>query len=178
MGLAIHNLARFPRKGIWALINPVDRKYYLSQSPTILEAMARAVGQIEDNTHPVRELIRDKEKLEFRVLDSCPESISRLLQLGYWKDRLDADGYTSYNKIKDLRYHPQIDFERINPTRSHIRAIVRLKNRMGKKQTVGIFKKMRDAQAFIRAYYTEPFYAITIAHNADTRKYLQESDEV
>ena len=68
--MEIKTLLDLPDSGIAGFFNETDRKVYLVYSEALMDALIRNVRQLKDGSHTCKNLVCDKGKLEFRVIET------------------------------------------------------------------------------------------------------------
>jgi len=170
--LITNRLRNFNVPGIYAIINESDRKVDVRHSTNCIQAIIRHLTQIWDDTHPVRELAMDKEKLFFVLLEDVKDPTQRLLAHTRFTDYFEDRGYTFYRHRPALRYYTRIRPVRISRLRLQVRVYLITGNH--DETVVGCFDSMPEAKEFVKEYYSNgSIYFSIYAVNAPTREYYQ-----
>lgn len=134
-------------KGIFCLINNVDKRIYISFSNNVFLALATLLNNVNSQSSPVYvELYNDLNKLEFKVLDTTYDNlrIGQSFYVEYYEDL----GYNMYNNFKGLKYKV-----RIEPNDKLGKVAVVLQNRRKEKVVVAVFDSVLEAEEYVKEKY-------------------------
>lgn len=153
----LRELYRLSTPGVYLIANFADRKVDVRHAVNCLDAVTKHLTQIWDKTHPCKEIIKDRNKIEFQLLERIQDLQHRMLAQSYWTDQFKDKGYSFYRFRPALKYRVKIYVE-------NYEARVKLVNSNHDSFVVGCFKSMNEAEQFIEQYYASkipyPVYAI------------------
>jgi hypothetical protein len=129
-----------------------------------LDSMARHLTQIRKKTHPCKQLIQDRSKITFKILDTIDDPQLRLLCHTYWSNKYKDSGYSFYRFRPALTLRAKVSVE-------DYQARVKLQNANHDSFVVGCFDSITEAESFLQAYYSHKAAYPVYAANELTRKY-------
>ena len=171
MELNVKQLLSLPKMGVVALINEQDRLIYVTHSSCIIQTIGRLLRQLKDNTHSCLNLIIDRDKLKFVVLEEIKNSNALSVRTRYWLDSYLARGYAAYSKINAVKYHLRIEYDVLN------NVLVKAVNTRNRSFVIGVFRNLGLANQWINNTYKDKEYIIPqYANNTLTKTYLDKYD--
>jgi hypothetical protein len=162
---ALSELREFVGAGVYALENWIDGKVDVRHSTNCLEAVVRHYTQLQQGTHPCKEMLKDWGRLHFVMLEKIEDLQYRMMAQSYYLNRYQEQGYKFYRFRPALTYRVKIDIE-------DFYAVVRLKNSNHDSFVVGVFKNMSDAETFVATYYAKKLPFPVYACNEDTKRFF------
>jgi hypothetical protein len=161
------------KPGIWALVNEVDRKVFLSFSGSMADSLTRNMMALKDGSHRYKPMVEDVSKLTLKVLEEFSGSnVENRLRLNYWIDHFKQQKYRLYNKDVSIKLCIRKDL-----VAKPVGVLVSLINRRYKRIPLGIFKNMTEADRFIETHYSNGIYNIIKASNQMSLDYFRKHDE-
>lgn len=155
--------------GVFALINPVDKKIYIGVGVSMLKAVIRLLDDLTTNK-AYSEIGADLRHLQFTVLENCDRSLTRHglgIKLAWWVQKYEQEGYGLYssNKGSRLRVNTFLDAS------GHVN--VEIVSGGNKRVIVGVFKRVKEADQFVEENYKGNVKKIVYADNWLTNKLLK-----
>lgn len=98
------------KSGVYALFNHIDKRVLVCYSKNMAESLVRTLKKIHNNTHNSHQLMTDKLKLEFKVLEQSQKTqipINLKLANKKWCKQLVTEGYKLYVDY----IHPKLKLE-------------------------------------------------------------------
>lgn len=129
-----------PKQAMFVLINEKDKKVYISFSTRFHTKLGSIVTQMRDGTWRWKDMIKDKKKLEVKILETRVEKHF----VNYYRTEYRNKGYTLYNETE--RIPLQYEFK-INYTSR--RVLVVAVDRNYKKTILGRFETYEEARGFL-----------------------------
>lgn len=161
-----------PSKGIYCLINEVDKLVYIKHSVDITMSIARVIADIRSKNIVYKQFIRDRKKLKFIFLEELKGDESLLdihLRIDSHINNFNKQGYKLYNsKYRISRFKVNIEVQEDLHT---IHVILASRNRL-KKIVVGVFDKMYDAEEFATQFDNMEVVRPVYASNELSKKYF------
>jgi hypothetical protein len=163
---------QYPLCGIYALVNSTDGKVGVFYAKNILSSLVKHMKDIQENIHPIKGLITDKDKLEYKLLEVIPDPINLYLKHGEWHSKYADEGWKLYNKRKPTKYTLLSTIEQY-----HI--VVYLKGQSGSRTIVGVFGKVNESEEFIKNFYPDrnKVRQVIFCNNKETKKYYKNLNE-
>jgi len=166
----IDRLLAFPRQCIYALINPKDRKIFISYSRNLLFSIGRNIDQINDDNHVCS---RDKDLIELLIIETVKQEKDLRLRYRFWEEYFKQNGYSFYRNIKTINYRTRIEIIKRAKDKKSLLAVKLISNNSRSMEVVGLFEKMEDAEAFKEKHYKGTILKVVYADNEDTKEYLK-----
>jgi len=134
------SLLNLPKQAIFILINEKDKKVYISYSSKFHNKLGSIAEQIRDNTWRWKEMIKDKKKLELKILET---NIERHF-VNYYRNEYRNNGYTLYNETEriPLQYQFKIQY-------SSRRVLVVAVDKRWTRTILGRFETYEEARGFL-----------------------------
>lgn len=146
--MRIDNLLDLPDSAIAGFFNETDRKVYLLYSEALLDALVRNVRQIKNGSHTCKELADDKNKLEFKVIETTNDDL-RLKYLN-WTEELKRQGYSMYRNYTPINLYAKTAYSK------NLKSIeVRIYNKRYEWFVVGVFNTAKEADEWMAQTYPE-----------------------
>lgn len=171
-------LSKLSIPGIYALECPRTRSVYLGNSTDCLGSLSIAIRALNDKSWQSKPMIRDRRRLEFKLLEEIADYNNRNLRMNYWIKYYKDLGYQFYRQPKALIYKPIITVNYMGIRKykwlssSGYKAQVVLRSRGNRSVIVGIFDSMEEAVQFKDQYYSGDIYSVIYANNELTKNYL------
>jgi len=171
MNVELHTLLALPQRAVIALINDQDKLVYITHSSCVVDSLGKLVRQLQNKTHNCLNLIIDREKLRFEVLEGVQNPDALGVRTRYWVDQYVAKGYAPYSKINAVKYRLRVEYD------DYSRVIVKAVNTRNKAYVIGVFRNLGLANQWIQNTYKEKEYIIPqYAKNELTKSYLEKYD--
>lgn len=166
-------LNNVPRTAIVALINEEDKKAYVFVSRNAPIRLIEISQQLQDNNFKIRELCKDFNKLQIRVLETSENyDLLRILANNH-QISLQEQGYCLYKFNRYKQIFPTI--EATYDLDGNIAIMVFLSTNSRNKDFVGIFESFDEAQEFVE-HLKKPYTPIT-AYNKRTKRHIELMEE-
>lgn len=112
----IKNLKEICVPGVYCFVNENDKKVFISHSTNILNSVSKILLEISNGIYTKKDIIKDVEKLEFKVLEKEEFRIARLVKLEKYIIEFKVAGYELYNRSNfspkyKIDYYITKDFE-------------------------------------------------------------------
>lgn len=158
--------------GLYVILNEEDRKVWVGQTHSFLEAFSRMLSGLRDGTYPSKplRLAYNNRKIRIEIIETCTDKTERLLKLGVLCEEYKSRGYELYNKRDGLKYTPKL---RIVQEDYKFYAQVVLKNRNHGTLVVGVFEEVEEAEQFMKTYYSGKIVRPVYSTNDLTRSYIR-----
>lgn len=171
MTLDVKQLLNLPQRAVIALINDQDRIVYITHSSCVVESLGKLIRQLQDKTHNCLNLIIDREKLRFEVLEVVQNIDALGVRTRYWIDQHVVKGYALYSKPNAVKYRLRVEYD------DYARVIVKAVNTRNKGYVIGVFRNLGLANQWIENTYKDKEYIIPqYAKNELTKSYLEKYD--
>lgn len=156
MSFEMGKILELVRGGIFGIINSHDHKIDVRHTSNLMQAITRNVVLLARGEHTCRELQKDRDKLEFQILEKIDERQPRLLAHGKWIDIFKDMEWTLYREKPALTLTAKLQ---IIDYLFHVRIV----NRHGDGYSIGVFDNKDEAASFAKKYndqkYSVPIYA-------------------
>jgi hypothetical protein len=125
---------------MFVLINEKDKKVYISYSSKFHSKLGSIVSYIRDNTWRWKDMVKDKKKLELKILETRVERHF----VNYFRNEYRNNGYTLYNETEriPLQYQFKIQY-------TSRKVLVVAVNKMWKPIVLGRFETYEEARGFL-----------------------------
>ena len=144
----VQSLLDLPESGIAGFFNETDRKVYLVYSEALMDALMRNLRQLKDGTHSCKNLIADKGKLEFKVIETNCSNLKH--DYMKWSEEYKRLGYTLYRNFTPIRLYAKMAYSK------DLRSIeVRIYNKRYEWFVVGVFSTAKEADEWMKQTYPE-----------------------
>lgn len=140
---AYTKLVGLSKPGIFALVNEIDRRVFISPSTDILKSCSRIFNELKFNKHGIPELVADRHLLDIVLLEENDNKILRLSNIDIYAKRYSDEGYTFYRQPIYAKYEWHIEIK------SDWVIEVSIKSSFGTTYKAAIFKTMPEAKSFI-----------------------------
>lgn len=162
-------LLKLPQRAVIALINDQDRCVYVTHSSCVVESLGKLIRQLQDKTHNCLNLIIDRDKLRFEVLEVVQNPDALGVRTRYWVDQYVAKGYGLYSKPNAVKYRLRVEYD------DYARVIVKAVNTRNKGYVIGVFRNLGLANQWIENTFKDKEYIIPqYANNELTKSYLEQ----
>jgi hypothetical protein len=169
MELDVKQLLQLPKMAVIALINDQDKVVHITHSSCVVESLGKLIRQLKDKTHNNLNLIIDREKLRFVVLEEIQNIDALGVKTRYWVDQYVAKGYGLYGKINAVKYRLRVEYD------DYARVIVKAVNTRNKGYVIGVFRNLGLANQWIENTFKDKEYIIPqYANNELTKSYLKQ----
>ena len=145
----LNTLLDLPDSGIAGFFNEDDRKVYLFYSEALLDALVRNVRQLKDGSHTCKELVSDKGKLEFRIIETQYSNLKH--EYMRWSEEYKRKGYELYRKD----YIPIRLYAKMAYSKNLKNIEVRIYNKRYEWFVVGVFSSAKEATEWMKQTYPE-----------------------
>lgn len=167
--LFLFQLADLNRPGLYALTNVLDKKVYIGYGKSMLKSVTRLLDDLKTNKN-LSKLAGDSNSLVFSVIETCLDQNSMAylrLRMGVHRSQYKDNGYSFYNSDKGLRLrvNSYLDLD------GYI--YVEVVSQSNKRIVVGVFKRVADADNFIKRHYQGTIGTIVYSDNRLTERYKQ-----
>lgn len=171
MEVDVKQLLSLPKMGVIALLNDQDRCIYVTHSSCIVESLGKLLRQLQDKTHNCANLIIDREKLRFVVLEVIQNPDALSVRTRYWADEYVAKGYGLYSKINAVKYRLRVEYDELG------NVVVKAVNTRNRGYVIGVFRNLGLANQWINNTYKSKEYIIPqYATNELTKAYFDKYD--
>lgn len=168
MELDVKQLLQLPKMAVIALINDEDRVIHITHSSCVVESLGKLLRQLQDKTHNCLNLIIDRDKLRFVVLEVIQNNDALGVRTRYWVDQYVAKGYGLYSKINAVKYRLRVEYD------DYARVIVKAVNTRNKAYVIGVFRNLGLANQWIENTFKDKEYIIPqYAKNELTKSYME-----
>ena len=149
--MRIDTLLDLPDSAIAGFVNEPDRKVYLLYSTSLMDALVRNVRQLKDGSHSCKELVVDRDKLEFKVIETISsDDVDLRLPYLNWTEELQRRGYSMYRNYTPIRLYAKMAYSK------NLKQIeVRIYNKRYEWFVVGVFNTAKEADEWMRQTYPE-----------------------
>lgn len=157
------NIKSWLNSGIFAITNVSTSQSYLTHSLCMFDSLVRHIRLIRQNSHPIKELNVDLDRVVFSILETnLPDDKDRRLAL---QQHIDTFPNGVLNRKASVVYKVDMRF-------IHGRIHVQLRSRNNKRFTVGVFRKLKEANKFIQdSYPSKDINKIVYSSNLLTREF-------
>lgn len=167
MELDVKQLLQLPKMAVIALINDHDKVIHITHSSCVIESLGKLIRQLKDKTHSSMNLIIDRDKLRFIVLEDVQNIDALRVRTRYWIDQYVAKGYGLYSKINTVKYRLRVEYDEDGYV------IVKAVNTRNKGYVIGVFRNLGLANQWINNTYKDKEYIIPqYATNELTKTYF------
>lgn len=146
--MLIDTLLDLPDSAIAGFFNEDDRKVYVIYSHSILDALMRNVRHLKDGSHSCKELVADKNKLQFRIIETTTDNLK--LKYLNWTEELKRQGYSMYRNYTPINLYAKTAYSK------NLKSIeVRIYNKRYEWFVVGVFNTAKEADEWMAQTYPE-----------------------
>lgn len=171
MEVDVKTLLSLPKMAVIGLINDQDRVVFITHSSCVVESLGKLIRQLKDKTHTSMNMIIDRDKLRFVVLEGVQNTDALSVRTRYWIDQYVAKGYGLYSKINAVKYRLRVEYDDLG----HV--LVKAVNTRNKGYVIGVFRNLGLANQWINNTYKSKEYIIPqYAKNELTKSYLDRYD--
>jgi hypothetical protein len=171
MEIDVKTLLSLPKMAVIGLINDQDRVVLITHSSCVVESLGKLIRQLKEKTHTSMNMIIDREKLRFVVLEEVQERNALSVRTRYWVDQYVAKGYGLYGKINAVKYRLRVEYDELG------NVLVKAVNTRNRGYVIGVFRNLGLANQWITNTYKEKEYIIPqYATNTLTKSYLERYD--
>lgn len=144
--MEIKTLLDLPDSGIAGFFNEDDRRVYLLYSEALLDALVRNVRQLKEGSHTCKKLIEDRNKLEFRVIETNCLNLKH--DYMKWSEEYKRMGYELYRNFTPISLYAKMAYSK------NLKSIeVRLYNKRYEWFVVGVFSSAKEATEWMNQTY-------------------------
>lgn len=148
--MRIDTLLDLPDSGIAGFFNEEDRKVYLIHSTSLMDALVRNVRMLRDESHSCKNLVADKNKLEFRIIETYTGEEDLRLRYMNWVEDLKRQGYSMYRNYTPIHLYAKTAYSK------NLKQIeVRIYNKRYEWFVVGVFNTAKEADEWMTQTYPE-----------------------
>lgn len=159
----IQILSVIPKSGVFALVNNQSNNVYLAYSNNILTYIVRLLFDVTNIKY--RKVRDDIEKLEFVMLFESNDKDEMIQQYSYYVDHYKDINYTFYREYTPVKY--KLIKEVIEKN-----IVISLIAKNGKKKVMGVFCSKKEADLFVKTYYSTSYLKPVLCNNELTKQFL------